>query len=325
LEAEAVDAAKGWLNGRPNVAAISAPAGASLTPWARDAMLACRDAQGVAAMLGVDRLDRRDDLIAPGLFAEATGLPLHASGVALEGGDILVDADAILVGADTLARMPGGDVEARRAALAAALGETGGRRLVIIGSPHTVAPESRAETIRAGASWTETTGYGNRSGTRQPIFHIDMFITLVGKRASGRPIALVGDPAMAAALIGAPPRPDAGQAHFDAIAALLEREGFAVIRNPLPYLPMDETETRRRTWFYAPTNNALVQRDDAAGDIVWLPSFGHDHSPELAAVDDRMAAIWRALGFEVRFIPECLLLAENLGGLHCFANVLVRG
>lgn len=325
LEAEAVDAARVWLEGRPNVKAIDAPAGKSLTPWARDAMLACRDSLGAPALIAGSRLDRRDDPIAPALFAKAASLALHPVEVALEGGDVLVDADAILVGADTLARMPGEDAEARGEALRAALGEPDGRRrLVIVESPFPIAPEATSDTTLAGEGWSETTGYGNRPHARQPIFHIDMFLTLVGKRAAGRPIVLVGDPAMAAALIGAPQRPDAGQAHFDAIAALLEREGFAVVRNPLPYLPMDEPKARRRTWFHAPTNNALVQRDDAAGDVVWLPSFGHDHSPELAVVDARMAAIWRALGFEVRFVPDCLLLAENLGGLHCLANVIDR-
>lgn len=329
MEAGAAPHVEAWrrrLQDGSNVACITMPADKSLTVWARDPALAAVSADGRPFLLTTDAFDRRDDQAAPGQVAAALGLRTVAAGAALEGGDILIDDDGLLVGHDTLARMSGESDAARTRAFTAALAraEPNPRTIRAISSPFPVEPETDRQIELAGEAWTEITGFHAKPGTKQPIFHIDMFLTLTGVRQRGRPVVLVGDPSLAAALLGRRPHPAAGVRHFDAIAAQLAGWGYAVIRNPMPHIPMDVVAEKRRIWRFAPTNNVLIQKDAERGDIVWAPAFGHDHWPELAAVDDAMAEIWRDLGFEVRFTPKGLYLAENLGGLHCFANVLER-
>ena len=328
-EAAALPDLEGVVAGlaRPDrFAIVSAPEDARLTPWARDAAIAARAPDGEIVLLHADRLDRRDDLKAPALAAAALGARLEPAEAALEGGDVLIDGDTVLVGADTLHRLGGGDDAAGRRRFQDAIARVDGqdRRLVVIKSPFPVAAETERAITLQGEPWRETTGLFTAKDARQPIFHIDMFVTATGRRVGGRPVVLVGCPRLAAALLERVPHPAAGTEHFDAIAARLADAGRHVIRNPLPYIPMDDVAERRRVWFYAPTNNVLLQVDARAGDIVWLAAYGHDHWPELAAVDDAMLAIWRDLDFEPRVTPSGLLLAENLGGLHCFANVVRR-
>jgi hypothetical protein len=186
-------------------------------------------------------------------------------------------------------------------------------------------PEQLALNVRSGgAKWREIFHHHNRPGTRQPLFHIDMFMSLAGRDADGQPILLIGDPSLAAQILDTSPHPRSLGTCFDAIADTLIAQGMSVIRNPLPMIYMDDVEQRTRTWFYASSNNVLVQQSDSEGDIVWMPQYGHDNWPELEQTDAANRKIWEDLGFDVRFIPDAQKLAENLGGLHCMANVLSR-
>lgn len=290
----------------------------SITPWARDPLLAA-EAQGAPLLLVTPELARRDDLRATISLAEKTGLTRILSPMAFEGGNILVGENHIFVGVDTLTAL--GDDGA--ALFETALREFEGdrRKIVPIGS----ADDAPSETIRAAHAgeeeWREIFHYRAKEGTRQPVFHIDMFLTLAGKGADGRERVLVGDPAMAAGMMGLPPHPLCLAERFDAIAEDLEARGFAVTRNPLPMIYMDEPKKRRRIWYYASSNNALVQRNP---DIVWLPAYGHDNWTKLEATDRNNREIWEGFGFETRTIGDAQKLAENLGGLHCLTNVLRR-
>jgi hypothetical protein len=85
-----------------------------------------------------------------------------------------------------------------------------------------------------GEQWTEFVYQGNAPGTRQPLFHIDMFISLAGRGEDGRYRLMVGDPREAAILTGEPLKPEAMPEVFDNIAAQLAQSGFAVIRTRSP-------------------------------------------------------------------------------------------
>ena len=168
------------------------------------------------------------------------------------------------------------------------------REVVVIAAPE-CPPELSGSAMRGADKWQEVFHYHNTAETQQPIFHIDMFM----------PLALA--------------------TQFDAIAEDLTKHGFSVIRNPLPMIYMDKVAECRRTWFYASSNNVLLQRSSASGNIVWLAEYGHDNWPELAKTDAANRELWQSLGYEVRMIGGGQRLAENLGGLHCLTNVLKRG
>ncbi|MBC2777065.1 hypothetical protein [Parasphingopyxis marina] len=290
----------------------------SITPWARDPLIAAA-ANGAPALLTTPELERRDDLRAAATLAEKTELASAPSPVAFEGGNILVGESHLFVGVDTLTALGDDGAALFETALRDLEGDR--REIVPIGSADD-APSETFRTAHAGEEeWREIFHYRAKEGTRQPVFHIDMFLTLAGKGAGGGERILVGDPAMAAEMLGLPPHPLCLANRFNAIAADLEARGFAVTRNPLPMIYMDDPKKRRRTWYYASSNNALVQREP---DIVWLPAYGHDNWPELEITDRQNREIWEGFGFEVRMIGEAQKLAENLGGLHCLTNVLRR-
>ena len=162
------------------------------------------------------------------------------------------------------------------------------------------------------------------TGTAQPIFHIDMFITLAGRGASGRYRLLVGSPSDADRILGRPPQPQGMPELFDDVARTLERQGFEVLRNPLPVTSVDDPDARQRTWYFATSNNALVQIDAEAGDAVWLPTYGHGPWSELDATDAENKRIWEELGFAVQQLADFHPFAQNLGAVHCIKKYLER-
>ena len=282
---------------------------APMTGWACDLILPGFDPRGEACLLTTPEIDRREDARLPGLLARNSVMKMVKADIPFEGGNILIGEDHIFVGADSpeIAQL-----------------DSGNREIVVVDAPD--CPEETSHpAMRGDEQWQQIFHYYNKRGTRQPIFHIDMFMTQAGKGADGRERILVGDPAMAAKALDMPLHPHALAAQFDAVAEDLEAQGFTVFRNPLPMIYMDNVEERRRTWFYASSNNVLVQRSGAAGNIIWMAEFGHDNWPELAKTDAANRKIWEDLGYEVRMIADGQRLAENLGGLHCLTNVLKRG
>ena len=139
-----------------------------------------------------------------------------------------------------------------------------------------------------------------RSGTHQPVYHVDMFVTLAGRGPDGRYRVLVGDPALASDILDEQLPEHAHGGAFDEVAAALAAiDGLDVIRNPLPLIYADRPESRTRQWYFASANNCWVQDDEAAGRTVWLPEFGQGQWRKLCKTDEANAAVWRALGFHV--------------------------
>ena len=191
------------------------------------------------------------------------------------------------------------------------------RELIVVGT-------NRPIPLRPFYGTREDDGYyvdiaGDGAGTYQPIFHIDMFITPAGREEDGRYRVLVGDPSLAADLLGERVAPHAMRPVFDSVAHVLERLGFEVIRNPLPLVYVDDPVERVRLWYFATANNALVE----PGRVI-LPTYGHGAWESLEVVDRANADLWRSLGYEVVELVDCHPLAEALGVVHCIKKYLRR-
>jgi hypothetical protein len=152
-----------------------------------------------------------------------------------------------------------------------------------------------------------------------PRHHMSMYMALLDGN-----VALVGDPAAGAKLVGvdytpgetspesgAPLRADftpPTQARFERAAGDLAAAGFRVVR--IPTVPFDD-----KTYF-AYTNGIYETR--AGRRVAWVPSFG------VPAIDDAARAVYEGLGWTVVPVSVRSLYAQH-GTIGCVVNVLARG
>lgn len=247
----------------------------------------------------------------------AFGMTVEAGGIDLVGGNTLAGTKSWFVGADmlrTMARVQGEkEIDATKRHCKPV--ETK-RVPVVIRSGVQPVP---AHTIDG----TDEIYAQNRPGTEQPLFHIDLFMSIATDKED-REVILIGSPREARLAMGDGQWPEkAGlEEHFESIAVALEELGFPVKRVPMPMFAVSDPKEAVKQWRFAPYNNVLVQ--DAPTRKVWLPTFGSDQWPEARKSDERNIAAWSALGYEVVQIPDCTALAVSFGGLHCQLLVLER-
>ena len=313
---------------------VNAPDYLNFSVWAEDGYLVIEDQEtGATSFVEPAYFRRRGDALVADYVASATDLGAFQAPLYLQGGNVLVGDDFFLVGID----YPTQTIEEGIVTLGP--GETvktlldrlyrtyldHQRRAIFVGSTLPVPPEQQREVTIGGERWREVRYFGNEAPTRQPLFHIDMFVTLAGRAGDGRYRVLVGDPRMAAETLGTRLREHAMAQVFDNVARQLEKDGFSVTRNPLPLVYVDDPAERTRTWYFATSNNALVHTPAGGKKTVLLPSYGHGPYAALAATDAQNRAIWERLGFEVRMLADFHPFASSLGAVHCIKKYLARG
>ncbi|MBW3537713.1 MAG: hypothetical protein KY395_08135 [Actinobacteria bacterium] len=327
---------EGWLAGRDGAEIIGAPDHLHFSVWAEDGYVVITDQTGEDRFLVEPfSFPRYGDSLVADFVSNATELKKTQAPLYFQGGNVLIGDDFFLIGAD----YPANSLQYIGGILTPAPGETEaelihrlyqeyldtGRRLLYVASTIPV-PEEQVRQFRLGGQdWTEVLHLGNRPGTAQPLFHIDMFITLLGRAHGGRYRVLVGDPKVAAEILDHPLQPHAMAYVFDNIAATLARLDFEVIRNPLPLVYVDDERRRERLWYFATSNNALVQATGDATAAVYMPTYGHGSWSSLTATDERNQQLWESLGFATHLLGDFHPFAENLGALHCIKKYLARG
>ena len=308
----------------------------NISVWAEDGYVVSRDeSSGVTYFVEPYAFPRYADGLVADFVTNFTDLRSTQAPLYFQGGNVLIGDDFFLIGADypaqTLAYVTNGVLQPPSGTTPQAFVRMlysdyldKRRRLFYVGSTVPVPVEQRRPiTVNGDRTWTEVICAGNRSGTVQPLFHIDMFITLVGRSGSGRYQLLVGDPSKADALLRRTTPAHAMQPVFDNIANQLTNAGFEVARNPLPLIYVDDVVRKERLWYFATANNALVQ--NAPTKQVWLPTYGHGAWQELRVIDDAQDQLWQRLGFDVHRLSDFHPFAENLGAVHCIKKYLERG
>ncbi len=302
--------------------------------WAEDAYVVISDDDGEHAFVEPAAFPRYGDALVADQVAAAAGLGLYQAPLHLQGGNVLVGDDFFFVGIDyPLLTFEEGILTApTRAAQDDLLRDVYRRYLdaertfVPVGTTLPVPPAARREIHLDGETWQEEVYAGNARGTRQPVFHIDMFVSLAGRGSDGRFRVLVGDPREAARLTGEPLQAHAMAPVFDDVARDLARRGFDVGRAPLPLVYSDDVQERVRSWYFATSNNVLVHAPDGGRPSVFIPTYAHGPFAEtLAATDRRNAEIWDGLGFDVVALGDFHPFASNLGAAHCIKKYLARG
>lgn len=284
------------------------------TVWAQDPCLVLSDGDGETTLLAPAEFGREQDAEALAVLAVGIGARLERSPLGFHGGDVLSGDDFVLVG--------------RTAQALVARGLEPDRRVLAVGGDQPL-PDERTRPIRAdGRELVEVLPGGGHSP--HPLLHLDMFVTLAGRSASGRPRALVGSLAHAEQLLGRPPMDPVLEDHLDDVATQLVDHGFEVHRNPLPLThgdgrrELDGQVRDVRLWYLATANNCLVQVDAEGGDHVWLPTYGHGVWRELAATDAANRRLWEELGFTVHELTSFHSFAQRFGALHCIVKELAR-
>lgn len=316
---------------------VEAPDYLSFTVWAEDPYVVVHDTAAIPPTVFFVEpytFQRVADAAIADLVAEATAVQSVQSPLYFQGGNILIGDDFVLIGADypanTLAQIQryhhinvpaGADVPEFVRQLYQRTFDPD-RRILYAGTKLPVPQSQRRPIVIDGEQWTEEIYLG--TGTAQPIFHIDMLISLAGRGVSGQYRLLVGSPAMADRLLGRASPPQAMAEIFDDLARQLERQGFEIIRNPLPLTYVDDPGSRTRSWYFATANNCLVQIDEGHGNAVWLPTYGHGPWAELAVIDAANKRIWDDLGFRVHLLADFNPFAQNLGSIHCIKKYLER-
>jgi hypothetical protein len=342
----------------------------SFTDWAEDAYVALTDASDDSPYLMEPwEFQRAGDALIADAVEEYTDIQASQAPLVFQGGNCLIGDDFWFLGTDyfadsvTLLQSGRPPVELPdRADLTVTVRQLfhdyvdAGRELTLIGTRRPIAvPEFRG--AREGSRFFLDLPSGG-VGAFQPIFHIDMFITLVG-REDGAFTLLVGDPAMADDMLGTS-SPYALREAYDQIAATLAAAGFEVRRNPLvhrrtpgqmvtlaelrttadqdgdPGLAQavreladagarDDTTVTVRDWHHITWNNCLVENSADAGRHVYLPTFGHGRNRDLAVIDEHMTRLWTELGFEVHPLADFNSFARRQGVVHCIKKYLRRG
>ncbi len=301
--------------------------------WAEDAYVVIAD-DGGHAFVEPAAFPRYGDALVADQVSTAAQLGLFQAPLHLQGGNVLIGDDFFFIGIDyplltfeegilTAPDQDGEDALLREVYRRYLDAE---RTFVPVGTTLPVPAAARREFRLGGTTWVEELYAGNAPGTRQPIFHIDMFVSLAGRGDDGRYRVLVGDPREAARLTGVPLQPHAMAPVFDDIARDLSRRGFAVTRTPLPLVYSDDEQARVRSWYFATSNNVLVHAPEGARPTVFIPTYAHGpFADELSATDRRNAEIWGELGYDAVGLGDFHPFAINLGAAHCIKKYLARG
>ena len=350
---------------------ISLPDYVSLTDWAEDAYVSVKDAaDGSVYLMEPWEFPRAGDALIADAVEEYVDIKASQAPLIFQGGNCLIGSDFWLLGKDYFLDtidlfqqgrppiyVPDNEdiVDFIKGLFAKYVDKD--RKLHLIGT-------NKLIPIRGYIGTKEGTDYyidvvSSGVGACQPIFHIDMFISLVGENNGGVFELLVGSPVLADELLGTK-SPFALDDVYDFIAQSLVELGFSVKRNPLVHRPtignsitfsqlkviasqpgyealmnavkelaaagaMDDTTVRSRAWHHITWNNCLVENSASMGKHVYLPTFGHGANSDLERIDLEMKSIWEDLGFTVHILGDFNKFAERQGVVHCIKKYLARG
>lgn len=321
--------------------------GIDLSFWCQDEFMAgARSDDGRPILLRSAVAKRDQDAAVAETVGQAVGIEVLRSDATFEGGNVLVGDDFILAGADARPGFPCGIA-------------LDGRRLLFV-ETRTAVPQRRLRlTEHAGRPLVEEVCAG--TGRRQPVFHLDAFISLAGRAGDGRYRIVLGDPRLAADIVNDARLLAGAEALLPAFDEVAEwfaaRPEFKVVRNPLPVifrqdgglLSWSRHSIARefegvdgvddilramnnhgwktmpvRRWYFATQNSAIALEDNVGRRTVLLPRYATDAWRCLAPVEERNAEIWRGLGFRVVPLGDFHAFAQRHGSAHCVFKVLAQ-
>ena len=307
-----------WISGSAsarNVRTIAVEDECRFTVWARDLFLVTRSESGLAALAPCE-FPRADDSRLASDAARGLDLSFIRSELFFQGGNVVPVDGVVMVGVDDanmfLQSRPRSGAEPTLADYARRLCPL--QRCLVLGSSSWTCAET-IKPLQEREGWRERRFAGSPPQSRQPIYHLDMFVTPLGK---GR--LAVGKAALANEMAECARADTDVDVALDEIAATLTDFGFEIMRAPLPILPKDDARCRLRTWYFASPFNAIA---DPCTGTVWLPRLaGSNPDHDLAAIDDFHSAMWRDSGYRVVGLHGLDPIFRRLGGPRCLVQIL---
>jgi len=269
------------------------------SPWLQD-VFHIRSGFGQGAVSGeILTLDGRPEGRA---LASFLGIATRPAMTGLHGGNQLVGDDFRLVGHNDVAGASG-------AAASLALEAMDSRPVTSFGyqvsdlmraAPDGVAAELEARVHQFG-------------------FHVDQFVSVTGLLRDARPLLMVAEPH----LPEGPPVPmvEDARRRLDASVSRLRRQGFEVLRNPVPWVVAPDSGKRLPRLY----NNVIIENQSRAAGrkpLVWLPQFS-DVEP-LHTFDSRNREMWQGLGFEIVPVYGWSYFSSRNGAIRCVSKILRR-
>jgi len=277
----------------------------SFSLWAQDAFLTAQTHDTQAPIIVAPEEHQRNNRRNDGSIAEEV-VALHPAGytsidfpMPIEGGNVLVADDFILIGRDEVVHS-GYSEEQFIEKFTALFGE---KKPVILVSAEKK-PYKEVEDfwersmviVEEGKKQHQHRMYRWR-GIEQPIFHIDVFMTLLGRNETDKQLLLIGEPV----------------AGFDTT------------------LPLTYYISHQISWYWASYNNCMVEITEDGKKTAWLPSYynashsKNTHWDYLEEYDKQNVEIFRENGFTTYlFKNDFHFLASRNGSLHCMTKCLDR-
>ena len=355
-----------------NVTYVPLPDYVNFTDWAEDGYVALTDeADNTAYLMEPWEFPRAGDALISEAVQEYAPIRSDQAPLIFQGGNCLIGNTFWFLGKDYFADSVA-LLERSRPPVTIPEGDTSEafvrrlfsdyidreRKLVVIGTSKPIPVRQYYGSRENSDYFLDVTGDG--AGTFQPIFHIDMFLTLMGEDEKGGFRVLVGSPSLGDQLLGTT-SPYSLDDVYDSIAADLTAAGMNVQRNPLVHRPTigrsftlselrklasepgneevvdavaqllaagakSSTSVSVRSWHHVTWNNCLVENSGSkVGRHVYLPTFGHGTNSDLKKIDDHMEALWAEHDFTVHMLADFNSFALRLGVVHCIKKYLRRG
>ena len=285
-----------------------------------------------AALIYGSIFNRYDDQSIPlDLCAQSKDIITIPTNLFFQGGNLLISDEFVLMGKDYLVKNCG------RPAIECAdfqqvvntFSDYFQKKVIPIGLPTPIPDDAR-----------KNKHYG---GIFQPIYHIDLFISVIGvKHESGKEILLIGrlnkaKEILATNGIDLPDSHFTGDEYFARIQSELEKTNlFHLIEVPL-FRPKSFRFRNMDLFYYNTYNNAQVEnyKRSSGGEVIQrviLPQYSQSEGLEIDAeenqirvvLDKAAVEIWESLGFEVIPVQSMEFWAMLGGSVHCMTKVLSR-
>ncbi len=163
-------------------------------------------------------------------------------------------------------------------------------------------------------------------GKYQPIFHIDMYVTLGGKTASGKELVFVADARLAKKELGESAPPLVIADAFDKTSEFFDNYSKEGLEFEVERIPIDLWNVDTRSGTFLTYNNCLIEVFGQEKNV-FLPAYSSvaPGSRNRKKLDEKVAKIFDDKGFTVKLLEGSYEeLCKNGGSIHCITKALDR-